>query len=148
MKQMLLIVSLTLYLAPLFAQNEIFVKSDEAIRGYDPVAYFKESKPVEGKDEFSYVWKGATWKFSSEQNRKDFKANPEKFAPQFGGYCAYGMGDESGHKASTSPDAWTIVDGKLYLNYNTDVQKIWKENQKAFIKNANDNWPKIKVEKD
>jgi YHS domain-containing protein len=148
MKRILLISSFALYLSPLFGQSEVFIKSEEAIHGYDPVAYFKVSKPVEGKDALSYTWKGAVWKFSSEENRKAFKAAPEKFAPQFGGYCAYGMGDEEGHKASTSPDAWAIVDGKLYLNYSTDVQKLWKADQKMFIENANKNWPIVKSEKD
>lgn len=147
MKIILLISSFILYVSQGFAQ-EVFVKSNEAIRGYDPVAYFKEGKPVKGKDEYSFTWKEAVWKFSSEENLKAFKADPERFAPQFGGYCAYGMGDEQGHKASTSPDAWTIADGKLYLNYNTDVQKLWKAKQKEYIDNANRNWPRIKANKD
>jgi hypothetical protein len=124
MKTILLIFLLTLSLNVLYAQHEVFMKSGEAIRGYDPVAYFKEAQPVKGKDEYTYTWKDAVWKFSNEQNLKDFKANPAQFAPQFGGYCAYGMSDEKGHKASTQPDAWTIVDGKLYLNYNTDLRAV------------------------
>lgn len=148
MKKILLISSLTLCLSPLFGQHEVFVQSDEAIRGYDPVAYFKAGKPVKGKDEFTFTWKEAKWKFASEENMNAFKADPERFAPQFGGYCAYGMGDEDGHKSSTSPEAWTIVDGKLYLNYDTDVQKMWKANQQEFIKNANKNWPRVKATND
>src|SRR5687767_13722343 len=129
-----------------FGQHEVFMKSGEAIHGYDPVAYFKENKPVKGNDQFTYTWKGAKWKFSSAQNLKDFKADPEKYAPQFGGYCAYGVSDD--HKASTSPDAWTIVNGKLYLNYDTDVRKLWNEDQQGHIEKANRNWPKVKLEKD
>jgi hypothetical protein len=129
-----------------FAQREIFTKSDVAIQGYDPVAYFKESKPVKGKKDFSFSWKDATWLFSSEQNLKDFTASPERYAPQFGGYCAYGMYE--GHKAPTDPYAWTIVDGKLYLNYNKDVQALWKKDQEACIVKANENWPTIKHDKD
>ena len=131
---------------PAIAQEEIFSKSNAAIQGYDPVAYFKDSKPVKGKNEFSYVWKGATWNFVNSQNLNEFKSNPEAFAPQYGGYCAYGVAD--GHKATTSPDAWTIVDGKLYLNYNKEVQALWRKDQKRYIKVANDRWPAVKKEKD
>ena len=126
--------------------KEVFVDSGEAIRGYDPVAYFKEGKPVEGRDELSFEWKNASWKFSSPENLKDFQNAPEKYAPQFGGYCAYGVADA--HKAPTSPDAWTIVDGKLYLNYNTEVRDLWRENQAEFIDTAIRNWPTVKLEKD
>jgi len=132
--------------APLFAQHEIFIKSNEAIQGYDPVAYFKESKPVQGKKEFSFQWKDATWLFSNAQNLATFKTDPEKYAPQFGGYCAYGMSE--GHKAPTDPEAWTIVDGKLYLNYNKDVREMWKKDQPARIAKAKENWPTVKGEKD
>lgn len=129
-----------------FAQKEIFVKSNQAIQGYDPVAYFKNLKPVKGKNEFSYNWKGENWHFATQENLDDFKANPEKFAPQFGGYCAYGVAD--GHKAPTSPDAWTIFDGKLFLNYDTNVRDLWKKDMKVFIQQANKNWPAVKKEKD
>ena len=129
-----------------YAQHEVFIKSDAAIQGYDPVAYFKESKPVKGKAELSYTWKQATWHFSSQQNLEDFKGNPEKFAPQFGGYCAYGMAE--GHKAPTSPDAWTILDDKLYLNYNKNVKELWDKDRPGNIEKANKNWPTVKNDKD
>jgi YHS domain-containing protein len=141
-KRIILLVGFALALNTLFAQNEVFIKSDGAIQGYDPVAYFKESKPVKGKKEFQHEWKGATWYFSSAQNLKDFKAAPEKYAPQYGGYCAWGM--SRGYKAPTSADAWTIVDGKLYLNYNTDVRKKWNEDQKGNIEKADASWPTVK----
>lgn len=128
------------------AQSEVYKKSGVAINGYDPVAYFKESKPVKGKEEFTYSWKEANWQFANAQNLADFKANPTKYAPQFGGYCAYGVAD--GHKATTEPDAWTIVDGKLYLNYNKDVKNLWVKKQKEYIETANKNWPEVKKEKD
>jgi YHS domain-containing protein len=133
-------------LTPAFAQQEVYSRSNKAIHGYDPVAYFKESKPVKGKEELMYAWKGANWHFSTAQNLADFKATPEKFAPQFGGYCAYGVAD--GHKAPTSPDAWTVVDGKLYLNYDKGVRTLWQKDQAGFIKKANDHWPVVKKEKD
>lgn len=125
------------------AQQEVYTQvTGEAIQGYDPVAYFKESQPVKGKKEFSYEWSGATWHFSNQENANTFKASPEKFAPQFGGYCAYGVA--KGYKASTSPDAWSIVDNKLYLNYDNRVKNLWNKNQSDFIQAANANWITVK----
>lgn len=126
-------------------QDEIYVKDKAAIGGYDVVAYFKEGKPVKGSDEYRVSYKGATWLFASKENADAFKAMPEKFEPQFGGYCAYGC--SQGHKAKTEPDAWTIVDGKLYLNYNKDVKAIWSKDRQGYIMKANANWPKIKGDK-
>jgi hypothetical protein len=146
MRNVAIALLLILCVGPAIAQEEIFSKSNTAIQGYDPVAYFKESKPVKGKKEFSYVWKGARWNFFSSQNLADFKSNPEAFAPQYGGYCAYGVAE--GHKAPTSPDAWTIVDGKLYLNYDKGVKALWIKDQQAFIKTADKNWDTVKKEKD
>jgi YHS domain-containing protein len=141
-----LFVSLVLLFHIASAQKEVFSKSEQAIQGYDPVAYFKESKPVKGTNAYTYTWKGAQWHFANEENLNDFKANPEKFAPQFGGYCAYGMA--GGYKASTSADAWSIVDGKLYLNYDKQVQVLWKKDQAGFINKANKNWPTVKKSKE
>ena len=90
-------------------KSATFKTGDGAIRGYDPVAYFNESKPVKGNPGLTYKWKESDWYFSGKQNLEAFKANPEKYAPQYGGYCAYGTAD--GHKAPTDPDAWTITDG-------------------------------------
>lgn len=146
MKKIIVLAMSILFFGTAYSQKEIFSKSKLAIQGYDPVAYFKDSKPVQGKKEFTHTWKGAMWQFSSQENLAAFKTNPEKFAPQFGGYCAYGVAD--GHKAPTSPDAWTIVDGKLYLNYDTDVRALWKKDQQTFIQQANKNWPEVKKEKD
>jgi len=123
-------------------KSEVFVKSDAAIRGYDPVAYFIMGKPVKGSKQFSVSYKGADWNFSSKQNAELFKANPGRYAPQYGGYCAYGLAD--GHKAPTDPDAWTIVNGKLYLNYDKDVQGLWTKKQKEYIITADKNWPSVK----
>jgi YHS domain-containing protein len=127
---------------PIFAQKAVvFTNEAGAISGYDPVAYFKEGKPVKGNPKFSYTWKDATWHFANQENQAAFQANPEKFAPQFGGYCAYGMSE--GHKAPTNPQAWTIVDDKLYLNYNPDVKTLWNKKQSENIKAANKNWPTV-----
>ena len=123
-------------------KSEIFVKDDAAIRGYDAVAYFTAGKPMKGSKEFSVSYKGAVWYFSSKQNADLFKGNPEKYVPQYGGYCAYGMSDN--HKAPTEPDAWTIINGKLYLNYNKDVQTKWNKKQQEYIITADKNWQVIK----
>jgi len=112
-----------------------------AIRGYDPVAYFTEKKPVEGKKAFSHKWKGATWYFSSERNRDLFRADPEKYAPQYGGYCAYAV--SQGYIASIVPEAWKIVDGKLYLNFSLGVQQTWEQDIPGYIKSADQKWPQL-----
>ena len=141
---------ITLFLltsATAFAQTaEVFTTDNQAIRGYDPVAYFTESKPVKGNPDYSYAYKDATWLFSSAANRDAFKAAPDKYMPQYGGYCAYGT--SQGHKAPTEPEAWTIVDGKLYLNYNPKVKTKWSENQAKNIQAADQQWPKLKDEKE
>ncbi|MGC4038937.1 MAG: YHS domain-containing (seleno)protein [Chitinophagaceae bacterium] len=123
-------------------KSEIFVKDGAAIRGYDAVAYFTSGKPVKGSKEFSVNYKDATWLFSSKQNAETFKANPEKYLPQYGGYCAYGLAN--GHKATTEPDAWTILNGKLYLNYDKDIQQKWNKKQADYIIAADKYWPTIK----
>ena len=121
---------------------EIFQKEGAAIGGYDVVSFFKESKPVRGFAEYNFDWKGAKWQFSSQQNLDSFKSSPEKYAPQYGGYCAYGTAD--GHKAPTEVDTWTIMDGKLYFNYNKDVKNTWDKNRSMYIEKANSNWEKVK----
>ena len=112
-----------------------------AIRGYDPVAYFTEGKPVKGSGDFTLEYKGATWKFSSAQNRQAFADAPERFAPQYGGYCAYAV--SQGYTASIDPEAWSIVDDRLYLNYNKDVRTKWSQDIPGNIKRANANWPGV-----
>ena len=116
--------------------------NDLAIQGYDPVAYFTQEKPTIGSNDFAATYKNAIYHFSSEQNRDLFRASPAKYAPQFGGFCAYGV--TKGRKFDTDPTAWRVVDGKLYLNLNKDVQKVWLENVPGYITNANQTWPTIK----
>lgn len=113
-----------------------------ALKGYDAVAYFKEGKPVKGKDDFRHEWMGAKWYFASAENRDEFAKNPEKYAPQFGGYCAWAVAHN--YTASIDPEAWKIIEGKLYLNYSKDVQKKWEQDIPGFIKQGNENWPKLK----
>ncbi len=112
-----------------------------AIRGYDPVAYFAEGKPVEGAPEFEAEWNGATWRFASAGNRKAFLAEPERYAPQYGGYCAWAV--SNGRTASSEPEQWTIRDGKLYLNYDADIQAKWRADMESHIRRADANWPKV-----
>jgi len=115
--------------------------SSLAVSGYDPVAYFKDNKPVEGDSAYEYDWNGATWRFASQANLDTFKANPEAYAPQFGGYCAWAV--SQGYTASATPEAWRIVDGKLYLNYSKGVQATWEQDVPGNIAKADKNWPKV-----
>jgi len=145
MKKILLGLSLAIS-ASLFAQqDEIYVKDNAAINGYDVVAYFKEGKPVKGLTEFTVSYKGVNWLFANKTNADLFRASPEKYEPQYGGYCAFGC--SKGYKAKTNADAWTIVNGKLYLNYNTDVRDTWNKDQSTYIKKADTNWVDIKYKK-
>lgn len=112
-----------------------------AIKGYDPVAYFTEGKPAKGSSDFAHEWNGAEWRFASAAHRDLFKADPVKYAPQFGGYCAWAV--SRGYTAGIDPDAWKIVNGRLYLNYNAKVQAQWAENIPGNIAKAEENWPKI-----
>ena len=115
--------------------------SNLAIRGADPVAYFTEGAAVAGNAAYRYTWNGATWQFSSAQNRALFAANPEAYAPQYGGYCAKALSE--GNLASVDPRVWTIVEGKLYLNYSTDVQQQWSQDIPGNIVKGDASWPTI-----
>jgi YHS domain-containing protein len=113
-----------------------------AIEGADPVAYFEEGKPVAGSSDFEHEWMGATWRFASAENRDRFAADPEQYAPQYGGYCAWAV--SQGYTASTVREAWHIEDGKLYLNYSKGVQGRWQEDIPGHISQADANWPGLK----
>ena len=112
-----------------------------ALKGYDPVAYFTEDKPVKGIAEFLYEWIGAKWYFSSAANRDLFIAAPEKYAPQYGGYCAYAV--SKGHTADINPNVWKIVNGKLYLNNGYLAGKLWQRDIPGNIDKADKNWPRL-----
>ncbi|PPD28140.1 MAG: hypothetical protein CTY20_11305 [Hyphomicrobium sp.] len=112
-----------------------------AVGGYDPVAYFTDKKPVAGKVDITLEHQGATWRFSTVANRDAFKADPAKYAPQFGGHCAYAV--SQGYTAKGDPNAWSIIDGKLYLNYNKDVQRDWEKQTQSLIPKGDANWPKV-----
>lgn len=115
--------------------------SKTALKGYDAVAYFEAGEPRKGDDDFAYDWNGARWLFESAANRDAFFANPERFAPQYGGYCAWAV--SQGYTASGDPKVWAVVDDKLYINYNKDIGARWQKDPAGFIKLANDNWPKV-----
>ncbi len=137
-----LALALLLLSVPGLAQKSaVFVTKAGAIGGYDPVAYFTDSKPVKGTAALKYSWQGADWHFASQQHLDAFKANPQQYAPQYGGYCAYGT--SQGYKAPTEPDAWTVANNKLYLNYNRKVKETWSKDQAGYIKKADANWPKV-----
>lgn len=112
-----------------------------AIKGYDAVAYVNDQRPVKGSESWQTTYKGSKFLFASAANRDAFAAQPERFAPQFGGYCAYGTA--SGYKVDTRPEAFAVVDGKLYLNYNTRVLEIWNKDRTAKITQAEANWPEV-----
>jgi hypothetical protein len=110
-----------------------------AVKGYDVVAYFTDQQPVEGSADFTHEWGGAKWRFASAAHRDLFVAAPEKYAPQFGGYCAWAV--SQGYTADIDPEAWRIVEDRLYLNYSLDVQKKWETDIPGHITKARENWP-------
>jgi len=112
-----------------------------AIEGYDPVAYFTESRPVEGHKQWSHEWNGATWRFASAANRDLFAKEPENYAPQYGGYCAWAVAN--GYTAGIEPEAWAVRDGKLYLNYNLEIRARWMADIPGHVSRADANWPKL-----
>ncbi len=115
--------------------------SNNALKGYDPVSYFTDGKPAKGDKAHAYDWKGATWLFTSAEHRELFVADPERYAPQYGGYCAWAV--SQGYTASGDPTVWYIVDDKLYVNYNKKVGKTWSKDPQGFIALANQNWPNV-----
>ncbi|GAB2659826.1 YHS domain-containing (seleno)protein [Vibrio panuliri] len=113
----------------------------KAIRGYDPVAYFTQSKAVKGDSDFTYRWNEGVWYFSSQANLDKFKAEPSQYAPQYGGYCAWAV--SKGYTAKIDPNAWHIYQGKLYLNYSKSVQSTWMEDVSGNVMKADANWPQL-----
>ena len=122
-------------------QEPVFARDGIAINGYDPIAYFTEGKPIQGDAAFAVDWNGAQWRFASAANKAAFEATPEAYAPQYGGYCAYAVA--KGSTAKTEPDAWTVYEGQLYLNFNTAVRDIWKQDIPGNIQRADANWPGV-----
>lgn len=118
-----------------------YTKDGLALSGYDAVAYFTESKAVKGSPQFEHQWSGARWRFASAAHRDAFAASPEQYAPQYGGYCAYAV--SRNYTAPTDPEAWTVVEGKLYLNYDKTVRGLWKKELPEAIQRADRNWPGV-----
>jgi YHS domain-containing protein len=112
-----------------------------AVGGYDVVAYFTEGKPVVGRAAHEAEWNGARWRFASAAHRNRFLEEPARYAPRYGGYCAYAV--SRGYTAKVAPDAWRVVDGALYLNYSRDVQKLWERDVPGNIRSADTNWPGV-----
>ena len=130
--------------APAKAAKALFytgLLSGTAVGGHDPVAYFQHGKPVKGSSRHSTEWKGVTWRFASAENLATFKAAPQRYAPQYGGYCAWAVGQ--GYTAKGDPNQWTVVDGKLYLNYSAGVRETWRQDIQGNIAKANANWPEV-----
>lgn len=123
--------------------GQFYEKNGVAIDGYDPVAYFEDRKAVKGNDGLTYTYKGSTFLFASPSHRESFKKTPEHFAPQFGGFCAYGIAE--GTKAKSEGDVWEIVDGKLYLNYDRGIQTKWTRGKEVFIREAEAQWPTVQL---
>lgn len=117
-----------------------------AIRGYDAVAYFTDNTAVMGNSMYSYDWMGAEWHFRNEQNKMMFIKNPEKYAPQYGGFCAFGA--SMNHLSEADPTAWKIQDGKLYLLTNAGAAKKFNEDTHSCIMKADDNWHELGMKND
>jgi len=126
-----------------FSQNIPYCNTNGiAISGYDPVAYFLDQKATPGLATHTLTWSGSLWRFSTQAHLDSFKMAPERYAPQYGGYCAYGLSEN--HKSPTDPDAWTIIDNKLYLNYNMKIKGYWSKDIPGRIQAADLNWKELK----
>ena len=123
------------------AAGPVTAEDGGGIAGHDPVAYFTETRPVPGRADVTAVNQGVTYRFASEANRMTFLADPAKYLPQYGGYCAYGMA--RGYKAVVDPVAFTVASGKLYLNYNRSISVMWQGNRVREIQRADAQWPKV-----
>jgi enamine deaminase RidA (YjgF/YER057c/UK114 family) len=124
------------------------VRGEEArmsISGYDPVAYFTDGKPVQGKSDLEYLWHRLRWRFASVSHRDLFVKDPDRYTPQYDGYCALGVSnDAAAHKDTVDPQAWAIVDGKLYLTHNQYWLQVWRQNAAEHIKQADQGWQAVK----
>jgi enamine deaminase RidA (YjgF/YER057c/UK114 family)/YHS domain-containing protein len=127
--------------AAAFASSARSEEAKLSIGGYDPVAYFTDGKPVQGKSEFEHLWHKLRWRFASDAHRQSFAKDPDRYAPQYDGYCAMGVSnDDAAHKDTIDPEAWAIVDGKLYLVHNQYWLAVWREHSEEYIKRANASW--------
>ena len=125
----------------LFASAPVSETGNGAIDGYDPVAYFREGRAVAGDPDHTHTWNGATWRFASDENRAAFAAEPERYAPAFGGYCAFAVAN--GYTAKSDPEAFSIVENALYLNFDRATQEKWLAERDAMIASGRRNWPGV-----
>lgn len=121
------------YALPALAEDPL------ALTGYDPVSYFTGNAPVKGQPAFTAGHRGLTYRFATAENRDAFAANPARFAPQYDGYCAYGV--SRGYKVGVDPLAYKVVSGKLYLNFSRSVQRTWSRDIPGYVSRADSNWP-------
>jgi YHS domain-containing protein len=121
--------------------TRLYVENGLALRGHDAVAYFTEGRPVRGSAEFRHVWQGATWQFASAAHRDRFAAEPERYAPAYGGFCAYAVSEN--YTAPIDPAAWRIEGGRLFLNYDRSVQRRWERDMQDRIRRGDANWPAL-----
>lgn len=140
--QVSIFVIAALLTGPAFAAEAQFQIGGVALGGYDPVSYFREQKAERGRPEFRYRYNDSTWHFSSELHRDLFAADPQQYAPQYGGFCAYAI--SQGQLVPVDPYSWTIHAGKLYLNYSTRVREAWRANPGRYVEAAAENWEKLK----
>jgi YHS domain-containing protein len=148
MKKTLLLLTCLLVSTAAFAQDKTLQNVDKhgvAIQGYDPVAFFTQGKPVKGQAQFESTYKGAKYLFASAEDKAAFEANPAKYEPQFGGFCAYAVSE--GHTAPVKIDAFMIVNGRLLMQYDFDVKKIFEKDPQGRLVKADKNWPGIVSEK-
>jgi len=129
--------------APAFAEDPVYTSrwSNVAVQGYDPVAYFTAGEPTKGSDKYSTEYMGAEFQFASQENLDLFLSDPSAYAPQYGGYCAWAIAD--GKYAKGNAKNWAIVDGKLYLNYNSSIQKKWDKDRSGFISKGDAQWSNL-----
>lgn len=122
-------------------KQPLFATQNGAIDGFDPVSYFAEGEAARGSEAHTMEWRGETWRFVSDDHLRLFEANPEKYAPQYGGYCAYGLSE--GYLADVDPGAWTIVEGRLFLNFDRSVMEDWRRTRERRIPQADQHWSKL-----
>ena len=123
------------------AKNSFHTRGGQALEGYDAVSYFTQGNAVRGSPSYAASWGGVEWLFSSAKNRDTFLSNPSRYAPQFGGYCAYGI--SQGYRVRGDPEQWSVYKGKLYVNYSAGVKRQWQARKDSYITQARGRWPSI-----
>jgi YHS domain-containing protein len=139
---LVLLAALAMAASPALAEKVNVDRDGIAIHGYDPVAYFTEGRPVEGRAEVTAEHGGAIYRFASAEHRDMFRADSERFAPRYGGFCAYGVAQ--GYTPDIDPNAWAVVDDRLYLNLNPAIQRRWQQDVPGYIEKADANWPRLR----